>query len=708
MLNIELALQKGISAHNKGQLKEAERLYLNVLELDPENPDANHYLGALAVADNDLKSALKLFRAALEAIPDNEQYWLSYIDILISLRRFAAAGSAVLEAKGAGITSESLLLLGSRINGLEQTDAGDAESPSSRQLDELMLYYQNGRYLEAQSIATSLSELYPKHQFSWKILGALYGQSAKKEAALIANKIALDIVPNDSEACNNLAVSMLVLGKFHDAELNLRRAIELRPSYVEAHANLGFTFLELGKYEESVRASRLAISLRLDYFEAHSNLGVALQGLMRLEEAESSLEKAILLKNDSAEAHFNLANILKQKNQLSSAEVNYRKAVLLNPLYVEAHHNLGVMLQELGKLKEAEVSFEQAIAVKPTYSEAHRYLALIKKYSIGDAHFQQMEKLLSDNTSSIEQRCQLNFALAHASEKLGEFEGAFHYFEEGNAIRKALLDYDIRVDIKYFDELKDSYALIKEHSLSLTDGSKGLMPVFIIGMPRSGTTLVEQIISSHSGVFGAGELDFVDSFGAAIALGKIESNEITLLSFRKRYLKKLQELASGCSIVTDKMPHNFRYIGMLAAAFPEAKFIHVQRNPAAVCWGNYKQYFVTESLGYSYGLDDIVEYYGLYERLMEFWHKHLEHRIYRLNYDTLTMKQESESRKLIRYLELDWESGCMEPHANKRNITTASNLQIREQIYQGSSEHWKIYKPYLNGILDKFDVPMRK
>jgi len=227
-----------------------------------------------------------------------------------------------------------------------------------------------------------------------------------------------------------------------------------------------------------------------------------------------------------------------------------------------------------------------------------------------------------------------------------------------------------------------------------------LIPIFIVGMPRSGTTLVEQIISSHSQVTGAGELNFAAQFGTVIATDFTKANNESLLDFRHNYLNKLQNISNGNLIVTDKMPQNFRYIGLLAATLPEAKIIHVKRNPAAVCWSNYKQYFVSKSIGYCYAIDDVISYHKLYENLMDFWISTLNNRIYKLDYEQLTVNQESETRQLINYLELDWDEKCLSPQNNTRSVATASNLQIRKKVYRGSSEQWKKYQPFLNGALD--------
>ena len=263
-------------------------------------------------------------------------------------------------------------------------------------------------------------------------------------------------------------------------------------------------------------------------------------------------------------------------------------------------------------------------------------------------------------------------------------------------------------DAKLFGRLKANHSNVALHCLSLQRIAHEHVPVpvFIVGLPRSGTTLVEQIISSHSQVTGAGELPFASQFGSRLAFGQASVDQEALRAFRNEYLAGLQRRSEGNAIVTDKMPQNFRHLGLIAAALPEAKIIHVKRDPAAVCWANYTQYFADSSgpLNYCYSLEDIVHYHGLYEDLMTFWHQALPGRIYDLDYERLTKDQEEETRKLIDHLGLNWDDACLSPQDNKRVVGTASNLQVRQRVYQGSSERWKRYRPYLNGAFDHFSA----
>ena len=312
-----------------------------------------------------------------------------------------------------------------------------------------------------------------------------------------------------------------------------------------------------------------------------------------------------------------------------------------------------------------------------------------------------MEELYLDKNISEEQRCHINFGLAKACEDLGDFEQALAHYSEGNVLRKKILNYDINQDVELFKKIKANHSKIMKYSLAPDKLSKGPKPIFTVGMPRSGTTLVEQIISSHPIVTGAGELSFAPQFGAAVAKGSSELNYEAVQNFRTRYLTKLMSVSKGNSIVTDKMPQNFLYLGLIAAAFPEAKIVHVNRNPAAVCWSNYKQYFFSKHIGYCYAIDDVISYHKLYKNLMEFWENSLSKRIYNLDYEILTANQESETHELIDYLGLDWDERCISPQDNTRSVATASNLQVRKKMYRGSSQQWKKYVPFLNGRLDE-------
>ena len=301
---------------------------------------------------------------------------------------------------------------------------------------------------------------------------------------------------------------------------------------------------------------------------------------------------------------------------------------------------------------------------------------------------------------SVENQCHFCFALAKASEDLGNLADTIRYLKEGNALRKKILNYDIVQDEEIFSRVKETANSFRNFSFDASGDENIPTPILILGMPRSGTTLVEQIISNHSKVTAAGELRFLEMFSSPLAEGKVEVSEDKLRTIRNQYLNEIKKLSAGRPFVTDKMPINFFYIGLICSALPEAKIVHVKRNAAATCWSNYKQYFSTKELGYCYNLQDVVHYYQMYQELMLFWGKRYPKQIYHLDYEQLTTDQESETKKLIQYLGVDWEEACLFPEENKRYVKTASSAQVREKVYKGSSEQWKKFEKYLDRAFD--------
>ena len=490
---------------------------------------------------------------------------------------------------------------------------------------------------------------------------------------------------------------------YHEKALaDLNKAVSLNSSSNIALLNRGAVKKALGRYDESLADLQKAIALQPDLAEAHNNLGNTLRALGKFQEAKKSYIKALALKPEYAEAHNNLGNTLRELGEFQEAQTRCTQAIVLKPEYAEAHCNLGVTLRELGKFQEAQTRFTQAIVLKPEYAEAHRTLANMKTFHSQDEQYSKMRELYLNHNIPDEDRCQVNFGLAKACEDLGDFEQAYFHYNEGNAIRKKILNYDISQDIRLFKAIKSSYPQISKVFLEPDNFAQKLTPIFILGMPRSGTTIVEQIVSSHPEVTGAGELSFTLQFGHHLATGESKINSSSLAEFRTNYFGKIGHLATGNEFITDKMPQNFRYIGLIATALPEAKIIHVKRDPAAVCWANYKTFFASEGLGYCCSIEDIIHYFRLYEDLMEFWGSELGNKIHTLNYEQLTVNQEKETKRLIDYIGLDWHEACLSPQDNKRGVSTASSIQVRQKVYQGSSQKWRKYEPFLNGAFDQF------
>ena len=542
--------------------------------------------------------------------------------------------------------------------------------PSKNEIDTLLKYYKSNNYTKTKKYALFLTKQFPDHDLAWKILSVVFEKTGKISESLTAIKRIVNISPQDPLAHYNLGNTYSKLADFSKAEESYKKSISLKPNFPEAYYNLGTIFENNSKLEEAEKYYKQAISLKPDYADAYNNLGIVLEELRKLNESE----------------------------------ICYKKVIALKPDYADAYHNLGNNLEQQGKLKDAQIYFEKAIIINPDLAKTHRQLSSIKKFHKYDNQYHLLQKLYLDKNISDEQLCHINFSLAKIYEDLENFEKAFKHFKEGNKIQKKLHNYNIKKDIDLFNQIKLSFKQIEKNMPTIKRNKSDLIPIFIIGMPRSGTTLVEQIISSHSKVSGLGELPFVLQFGSKIATGSVEYNSETVLKFRNNYLEKIKNFVDNSLIITDKMPQNFLYIGLIMASFPEAKILNIKRNPAAVCWANYKQWFKSKDLSYSYSINDTIQYYRLYEDLINFWKKLFNNKIYDVDYETLTINHEDEIKKLIKYLDLNWEEECLYPEKNKRAVTTASTKQIRDKIFKGSSQKWKNYKPFLHGALDGLDA----
>ena len=572
------------------------------------------------------------------------------------------------------------------------------QDPNQEHLQSIISLFNQGQLQQALSESSQLLERFPNSVILYNIAGACNAGLMQFDAAINNYKKALKINPYYADAYSNMGNVLKDKGDLEAAIQSYKQALKIKPDYAQAYNNMGNALKDKGDLKAAIESYKQALKIKPDYAQAYSNMGIALKGKGDLNAAISSYKQALKIKPDYAEAYNNMGSALNDKGDLEAAIESYKQALTIKPDYAEAYNNMGIALKDKGDLEAAIESYKQALKIKPDYAEVYRSLSNMHRYKEHDEYFLKMQSLCQSSSLSDEQRCHLNFALSKASEDLNEISQSFNYLKIGNELRKKILSYDIKQDIELFSQLKKSYPSI---ALQSVVESSDLKPIFILGMPRSGTTLVEQIVSSHSEVTGAGELSYVSKFGGPTARGAIKPNTKMILEFRQRYIEALKKRSDGRSIVTDKMPQNFLYVGLIFAAFPDAKVIHVNRDPAATCWSNYKHYFIDKELGYCYDLDDTVKYFGLYTDLMQFWLGHYGDRIYNLNYDNLTINQDGETRKLIEYLELEWENDCLSPQHNKRIAFTASQQQVRQKVYQGSSQQWRKFEPYLNGAFDQ-------
>jgi len=530
--------------------------------------------------------------------------------------------------------------------------------------------------------------------------------------------------PNAPILFNLLGICFNSISKFEDAIKMFAEATKINSNYAEAFYNLGSVQKKLGRFQEAIENYKRAIQITPNYLDAHNNLGNIYKDLGLLNDAIESYEWAISYGPKYAIAHINLASIYSSYD-LEKALHHYQEAISIEPNFPEAHYSLGTVFSSLGQKDESMKSYEKALELRSDYVEAHNALSTIKKYKKNDPQIKQMKNLLKQTNLMLSDKISLNFALAKASEDLENHKDFFKFLNEGNQLNKEKLNYSIDSDLEGISNIRNIF-INSKGSAPKSNLKKGMpRPIFIVGMPRSGTSLVEQIISSHTEVYGAGELDFLsrsilkeihtEVYGAGELdfLSKNVLKEIKPDNIKKIYSKEFFEKITNNyyrslssfniseDIFTDKMPLNFRFIGFILSAFPEAKIVHLKRDPIATCWSIYKHYFKSNGNGYASNFDDLSSYYLMYKGLMDFWHKTFPNQIYDISYEDLTLSQEKETRKLLNYCDLSWDDRCLNFHKNTRAVHTTSGFQVREKMYQGSSEAWRKYEQYLEPLILK-------
>ena len=409
-LTIEEALQQGIAAQKEGKLQDAERFYRAILQSQPLHPDANHNLGILALSINKADAALPLLKTALKANPKIEQFWLSYIGVLIKEKQFEMAKTVLEQGKNQGMAGKKVDALGEHLILIAQAQKSTlpeqkkslklsekrkklakqkknkkakkknskAINPSEIEVKLLLEHYDNERYCDAEKLALSITKQFPKDPFAWTVLSASLKNTGRLSESLAVCQKTTQIAPQNAEAHNNLGITLQELGRLDEAEASLRQAIVLKFDFSDAHNNLGNTLKKLDRLEGAEASYNQAIKLRSDNELAYNNLGVTLQELGRFNEAEARHKQAVSLKPDFAEAHNNLGITLQELGRLDEAEASYRQAIALKPDYAETYANLGVLFCVNGNKDLALESLQKATEFDPEFGEATLLLAVLK------------------------------------------------------------------------------------------------------------------------------------------------------------------------------------------------------------------------------------------------------------------------------------------------------------------------------------------
>ena len=496
---------------------------------------------------------------------------------------------------------------------------------------------------------------------------------------------------NDFQLLYALSVSYLTLNKYEEAEIFFKRIVSLKPS-AENNYIYGNIQKQLKNYNEATKYFLKAVNLKPDYSEAYNNLGNTKLKLGFINEAVENYKKAITSKKNNFQAYFNLAHLYNENKDYDNLKKILHDVLKLDENNTTALNDLGYLNLILGNIEEGRKLFEKVINIDEKHIRALKNYFLITKVNSENQYLKKLEKLdLSD--ASYEDKIFAYTSLSKCNFDLNNSDKALKYLEVSNDLKKSKSDFSIEKEKKLFENIQKLF-LQKFNETIVHENKLKFTPVFILGMPRSGTTLLEQVISSHSKVHGAGELNYLPKIIDKFQINNPNNFENFIKKLRSEYHSMVSSL-SNKSFIIDKLPMNFRWIGFITKAFPEAKIIHIHRNPMAICWSNYKINFPDPGMDFSLNQKNTAEYYVLYNNLMKFWFNNLKNKIINLNYEHFVNNFENETNILIKKIGLNWEENLKNYDKNNRPVQTASLLQVRGKIKKNTSDEWKKYKDKL-------------
>ena len=567
-----------------------------------------------------------------------------------------------------------------------------------------MALFRSGKLAEAYRVFAGLIRENPRNDNALSMLGVVCGSLGRLSEAETAFRQAVAVQPANFAAWDNLGTALLMRGNPGEAVTCLERALQINAKSPTTLNNLGNAYRQLGRAADAENCYRKAISLNSRYPEACNNLGNLCKDLCRLDEAERLYRKALKLNGSYVDAWFNLGSVQMGSGRHEQALQSFRKALDLNPECVPAVAAIASVHEKQRRYAESAAVLEPYIdraLVAPAIALA--YAEVAPRMDKRDKAIQALRTALNQQNISPIERQEMMFALGKLYDGAGKFDEAFSWFRSANELRQS--PYDPAIHRRQFDSLK---AVFRQGSaLPRLTGTGGGM-IFVIGMPRSGTSLVEQILASHPEVFGAGELDGISKLASGMAgrfsthngypecMPELAPQQLQLLA--REYLHTVEKMASGKKRITDKMPHNFIHLGLVACLFPEARVVHCLRDPVDTCLSIYFHNF-NANHPYASRMESLADYYRDYLALMEYWKSVLDIPIIDIQYEAMVEQQELTSRRLLEFCGLEWNEACLEFHKTDRVVKTPSYNQVNQPVYRGSVQRWKNYEKFVGPLV---------
>ena len=438
---------------------------------------------------------------------------------------------------------------------------------------------------------------------------------------------------------------------------------------------------------------------------AFNNLGNVLKNQKDYSGAFEYYFKALELNSNYSKTILNLGNLNFELNKYEQAIELYKRALKIENKLTLAHYNLALAYQSLGEFDNAKKHLRELLNQVPEFTIADKIISRITKYSEQDPHLNSMVEKLHNLKLDHVQKINLYFAIGKAYEDIKNFKNSFDYLKKANELKDTLTNYKIEIDLQNFETIKNFFKNKKIDSINPIDNKK---MIFIVGMPRSGTSLVEQILASHSKVYGCGELMFLEDImrkkifdKKEISIKKLNSmDDLTFVEIAKDYMNKIQNYDNEHEYLTDKAPLNFRWIGLIKILFPNSRIVHCIRSAKDNCISLYKNSF-DDGLDWTYNQENLIKFYKGYEEIIQFWQKTFPGYIHNINYEELVNNPKKNVENLLKYCDLNFEEKCLEFYKNKRPIKTVSAAQARQPLYKSSVSSYENFEPFMRDFFSK-------
>lgn len=520
-------------------------------------------------------------------------------------------------------------------------------------------------------------------------------QAGRLAEAIPLYERALAEQPTDPEAANYYGVALFQMNDLNGAATALSSSLSMAPNYAEAAFNLGLVERRRDDLAAAKSALAKAVKAAPEHVAAHYNLGNVLMELGEAVAAVKEFRRTLTLDPGHTDARYQYANLLHDEGRNEEAIEEYTRVIAAKPNDAHAHNNMGRSYREMGQRDEAEACFRDAVKADPGYAIAYFNISQLRKFTEQTDDVHRMRELFDTPSTSDADRIHLGFGLTKVFDDLNDADQASAYMIKGNELKRKTLSYDIALWEAWESWITDNFPE-KTFAEASDAGDTNNQPILVLGMPRSGTTLVEQILSSHSQVFGAGELGILEGLATASEYPDKppDLSAKALKKLARGYASGLDVLAPGSPRIVDKGLGNYYFLGLIALALPNARIIHCRRDPMDTCLSCFKLLF-RRGQEFTYDQAELGAYYRLYSRVMAHWNQVLPGRILEMTYEDVVADQEGESRRLLEFCGLEWEDACLQFHKTDRRVATASAEQVRRPIYKSSVKRWADYRRHL-------------